>query len=231
VTSPQYDPYQQYPASQQPGQYPYPPQPQQAPQPVGYQQPAAFRPTTRVLLAIVGGLLALCAIGGTAAAFIIEKGLPDVLPSDLTHRQPADPCALLGAAAFGTDFGGQLAKATKGDKNTCDYTFAHDSRSPEATGSTLRLYVEVSASAETSFEAAQGVGLSRLPVQCGQTAFAGHKIDSSAMNVDATLWCLNEDTYLMLTLHAYNHDRFSGLVLDEALATLGRTTIANVPKA
>ncbi|MEU7872249.1 hypothetical protein [Dactylosporangium sp. NPDC049140] len=257
MTSPQYDPFQQYPA-QPPGPYsaapppppgpypaapppqPYPGAPGQPPpgygQPPAYQAPAApapFQPRTGVLLAIVGGLLALCVIGGTAAAFVVENGLGGVVPSNQSHRQPKDPCALLNKDAFGTDLGAPLEKAQKGDEGICDYTFQHDSHSPEASGSRLRLYVEVSSSAPAKFESQQGAtsGLSRLPVECGEHAVAGHKVDPAGENADAQLWCLQQDVYIMLTFHGYNHARFSALELDEIMARIGRTALSNVPKS
>ncbi|WP_433217997.1 hypothetical protein ACQP00_11260 [Dactylosporangium sp. CS-047395] len=232
MTSPQYDPYQPYGQPGVPGAQ-FPPGGVQQP-PAGYQPPAApapFRPRTGVLVAIVGGLLALCVIGGSVAAYIVQTGLPDVLPTDLSHRQPKDPCALLGKDAFGTDLGGALEKAEKGTTGVCDFTFAHDSRSSAPTGSRLRLYVEVSTAAPTKFEGAPTAGLSRLPVECGQRAYAGHKVDPSGENADAGLWCLDQDTYLTLTFHGYNHDRFNALELDEIMARIGRTALANVPKA
>ncbi|GAA3456699.1 hypothetical protein [Dactylosporangium matsuzakiense] len=235
------------PGYQQPGQPPAPYQPpatyqqpgqpapmyQQPGAPAAYQPPAAatpFRPRTGVMVAIVGGLLALCALGGTAAAFIVEKGLPGTA-ADTSHRQPSDPCQLLSKETLGTQLGAPLEKSAKGGDGVCNYTFKHDSRSPEATGSRLELRVDVSSTAASKFQAARGpAGMTRLPVECGQGGFAGHKLDPAAENADAMLWCLDQDVFLTLTFHGYNHDRFNSLELDEVMAGLGRTALANVPK-
>ncbi|WP_432988143.1 hypothetical protein [Dactylosporangium sp. CA-233914] len=191
--------------------------------------PRPSGPRTGVLLAIVGGLLALCCAGGAAAAYVVEKGLPDVLPTNLSHRQPQDPCELLGKDAFGTDFGGVLTGSEKGDRGVCDYMFQRDPRGP-AQPNRLRLLVDVSAQAGTEFDAARN-SPSRLPVECGQRAYATHTIDPAGENAEATLWCVDRDVYLMLTFRGYDHDRFSGLPLDETMAALGRTALSNVPKA
>ncbi|WP_433615026.1 hypothetical protein ACQP2P_10350 [Dactylosporangium sp. CA-139114] len=255
MTSPQFDPYQpQYLAPQPqpqppvPGPYsgaPFPPpaghqQPAGYQHPVGYQQPVGYqpppaptpwRPKTGVLLAIVGGLLALCVAGGSSAAYVIENGIGGIGgDGSLSHRQPTDPCALLNKDAFGTDLGGTLEKSAKGEAGTCDYTFQHDSRSPEATGSKLRLYVEVSTSAVARYESQQGgAGLSRLPVECGKQAIAGHKVDAAGENADARLWCVDSDVFVMLTFHGYNRQRFNALELDDIMARIGRTALGNVP--
>jgi hypothetical protein len=184
-----------------------------------------------VLLAIVGALAAMCCLGGAAAAYIVERGIPDVLPTDLSHRPPRDPCALLGKEAFGSDLGGPLESSrTSSGRDQCDYAFQADAKAPADAKPALRLVVHVSAEAAKEFGDARKES-SRIPVQCGSSAYAAHTTNPTGQIAEAWLWCLQQDVYLTLHFKGYSPVRWNGLVLDELMANLGRVAIGNVPKA
>ena len=184
-----------------------------------------------MVAAIFGGLLAACCLGGSAAAYVIEYGLPGVLPTGLSHRPPRDVCALLDASAFRADALGELQGSSKYKSNGCDYALRTNSADPAAKPRTLRLIVEVEDTAADSFGEAQREGPRRLPVECGEKAFAAHQTDAAGENGDAWLWCLDKDVYLTVVFHGYTKDRWNGLELDDDVAALGRTALSRVPTA
>ncbi|MGI5243943.1 hypothetical protein [Dactylosporangium sp. CA-139066] len=189
-------------------------------------------PRTGVVLAVVGALLAACLIGGSAAAYVIERGLPGVLPTDLSHRQPRDVCPLLEVGQFRKDGLGELLTSHDYKSNGCDYVLRSYAADASTKPRTLRLVVAVSQDAGASFARSQReTQPRRLPVECGTQAFAAHEIDTAGENGDAWLWCVDEDVYLTLVFHGYNKDRWNGLELDEAMAVVGRAALSRVPTA
>lgn len=189
-------------------------------------------PRTGVLLAIVGALAALCCAGGTVAAFVVQRGVADLAPKAVSHRQPRDPCDLLGRDAFADGALGELQSARADRSTGCEYALRGDPHDPGGAGRTLRLTVSVSADARRRYaDGLRGGQQRQLPVECGTEAYAAHRIDPAGQVADDWLWCVDGDVYLTLAFHGSKDAPWNGLELDEVLANLGRAAIANVPKA
>jgi hypothetical protein len=184
-----------------------------------------------VVLAVVGALLAACCIGGSAAAYLVERGLPDVSSADEAsqqhHRQPPDPCALLDAAALRVSLG-EVATSSAYKDTGCDYALSADPADPNLQARALHLAVEVSAQAGQSFQRALQSGPRRHEVDCGEEAYSAAQFDTGKVG-DASLWCHSGDVYLTLLYHGFDYN--GGRTFDATLAGLGRAALGKVPTA